>query len=141
MPYLRGLDSADSDGADPSAVLGAVQDAIETVLPARSSGTPGAPSPAPGRANAADQPWLVMRQQLFCNASLAHATFEAYQCPPRVGGSDRASGRALDSLEGFRPPRGRPVPGGCAGEVCEDRGVPGPRRTIRRRLSRSTSRC
>ena len=76
MPYLRGLDSADSDGADPSAVLGAVQDAIETVLPARSSGTPGAPSPAPGRANAADQPWLVMRQQLFCNASLAHVMFE-----------------------------------------------------------------
>jgi glycosyltransferase involved in cell wall biosynthesis len=85
VPYLRGLDSAFQEGTDATAVLTAVRQAIQTALLSINVGqrvSPAPQSPSPHWAGETrcptlvDGTHLVMRQQLFCNASLAHVMFE-----------------------------------------------------------------
>jgi len=64
VPYLRGLDKATPDGEEPTAVLRRLQTIIARQAPVQA--LPQVPQPT----------HLVMRQQLFCNASLAHVMFE-----------------------------------------------------------------
>ncbi len=80
LPYLRGLDPAVRDGADPSTVLELVQEAIADRL---SSGASAAPE---SRAGAMPGPChVVMRQPLFSNSSVAHVMFELTNALIEIG--------------------------------------------------------
>lgn len=64
VPYLRGLDPTVRAGADPATVLDRLQELIHRSDPAQAVAALRHPT------------HLVMRQQLFCNSSLAHVMFE-----------------------------------------------------------------
>ncbi len=71
MPYLRGLDPAVRDGDEPGAVLERLRQIIAGAVASK------APPAHENLASiAANAPHVVMRQQLFCNSSLAHVMFE-----------------------------------------------------------------
>ena len=83
VPCLRGLHPATGDGSEPSAVLDEVRQAIIKALSLSGAHRCAAPNAGKGLLarqagthEAAAARHLVMRQQLFCNASLAHVMFE-----------------------------------------------------------------
>ncbi len=94
VPYLSGLDPAVEDGDEPTAVLRRLEEAIAVALgPApgwRPRPAPDIPAGAVAAANTGEgqrrpraagldsdgAPCFVMRQHLFCNASVAQVMFE-----------------------------------------------------------------
>ncbi len=72
LPYLRGLDPAVADGDEPTPVLRQLEKLV-----AEAGAWEGASQQSRSRREEALIPvHLVMRQQLFCNASPAHVMFE-----------------------------------------------------------------